>query len=169
MTFRATLKANKLPTNARGIGPDEFKDKVKEKIKSGMLPSKAAKIVESELASQQVINDRFNRIAVELGDELISKLKDVDITWCKDGCIVISADNSIAEIERVMEELNLEIQPDKSDIKHKVKNIDPEDPESESEEDIDEVFEPKTAGELKKIKSRSVENKYKLKKVLKKG
>jgi len=160
MTFRATLRAKRLPTNARGIGPDEFKDKVNQRIGNGELPSKASKIVAAELYAQEVINNKFNTIAIELGDELISKLKDVDITWCKDGCIVISGNNTIAEVERVMDELNLEIVPDRPDIKHKVKKVDPQNENSASEEDIDEVFEPKTPTATKTLRSNPRVNKY---------
>ena len=61
---------------------------------------------------------------------------------------------------------NLEIQPDRSEIRHKIRPIDNSDESKGSEEDIDEVFEPLTEGELKKLKLTVLTNQYKLKKVV---
>ncbi len=143
MTIRCTIKCPKLAQfPAKGISPDDVKTMSK-----------------SVIVSQTKINDSYNNRAKDLGDILISKLKDCDMTWCNDGCVVISCNNTIAEIEKVIEDEGLEIQEDRSEIKHKVKEIS----EGISEEDIDGVFEPKTKGEIKKLKSRKLVNKFKTK------
>ena len=143
MTIRCTIKCPKLAQfPAKGIAPDDMKT-----------------MSESAIISQTKINNNYNNRGKELGDILISKLKDCDITWCNDGCVVISCNNTIAEMEKVIADQGLEIQEDRSEIKHKVKQIS----EGVSEEDIDEVFEPKTKGEINKLKSRKLVNKFKTK------
>lgn len=144
MTVRLTVKCPKLAQfPAKGISPDEAK-----------ILSK------SQIFAQTQINNSFNERARELGDILISKLTDCDMTWCKDGCIVISCTNNLAELEQVISDEGFEIQPDRSEIKHKVRSVSNA-PDAISEEDIDEVFEPLNIGELKKLKSRAVTNKFK--------
>lgn len=144
--IRCTVKYPKLAQYpAKGISPDDAKTMSK-----------------SEIHEQTKINNAFNGRANILGDILESKLKDVDMTWCKDGCVVISCDNTIAELEQVINDEELEIQPDRSEIGHKIRTL----KDGTSEEDIDEVFEPLTVGELKKLKSRSVTNQYLAKKAL---
>ncbi len=143
MTIRCTIKCPKLAQfPAKGIAPDDMKT-----------------MSESAITSQTKINDSYNNRGKELGDILISKLTDVDMTWCNDGCIVISCNNTIAEMEKVIADQGLEIQKDRSEIKHKVKEVS----KGVSEEDIDEVFEPKTTGEIKKLKSKKLVNKFKTK------
>lgn len=150
MTVRFTVLCPKLAQfPAKGISPDE------------------AKLMnQGQIFAQTQINERYNARGVELGDILISKLKDCDMTWCKDGCVVISCDNSLAEIEQVISEEGLEIQPDRSEIKHKVRPIDNNDESKGSEEDIDEVLEPLTVGELKRLKSRAVTNQFLAKRIV---
>lgn len=141
MTVRFTVRCPKLAQfTAKGISPDELKT-----------------LNQSQIKQQTEINEKFNARGKELGDILITKLKDCDITWMKDGHLVVSCDNILAEVEQVISEEGLEIKPDRSEIKHKVKQIS----ETESAEDIDEVFEPRTADEKKKLKSRDVTNEYK--------
>lgn len=146
--IRATIFCQKLAQYpAKGIPPDVMK-----------IMSRG------EIIEQTNINNSFNGIAIVLGEILESKLNDIDMTWCKDGCIVISFDNSIAEIEQLLEDDGLEIREDRPEIKHKVRPLDPNDNSKGSEEDIDEVFEPLTPGDKKKLKSRLVINQFKLKK-----
>lgn len=136
MTVRFTVLCPKLALHkAKGISPDDAK-----------IMSKA------EIVSQSKINNSYNARGIELGDILIAKLSDVDMTWCNDGCVVISCTNSLAEVEQVIDEEGLEIQPDRSEIKHKVRPLDGN-PDSKGEENIDSVFEPKKANEKKKLKS----------------
>ena len=162
MTVRFTVKCPILAQYpAKGISPDYMKDRVAEEKLNGMKGKDAVRKVAKEIEDQTVINERFNKRGLELGDILIEKLTDVDMTWCKDGCVVISCTNTLAEVEQVISDIGLEIQPDRSDIKHKVKQIDSNDINSASEEDIDEVFEPLAQGELKKLKSRPVINRFK--------
>ena len=144
MSVRFTLKCPNLSQyKAKGISPDDIKT-----------------MSSHDIESQTLTNERFNGRAKDLGDILISKLKDVDISWCGDGCLVVSCDNSIIQVEKVLEDEGLYIVEDRSEIKHKVRPIDNDDTKG-SEEDIDEVFEPKTKGEKKKLTSRKVINKYK--------
>jgi len=131
---------------AKGISPDDMKT-----------------MTRGEIIEQTNINNSFNARAIVLGEILESKLKDIDMTWCKDGCIVISFDNSIAEVEQLIEDEGLEISADRPEIKHKVRPLDPNDNSKGSEEDIDEVFEPLTPDDKKKLKSRLVINQFKLK------
>ena len=142
--YRATIKCPRLASVGivKGISPDD------EKTMSL-----------SEIKAQRAINEKFNARAEELGNIIISKLTDVDITWCNDGCFVISCSNGIAEMEKILTDEGLEIQPDRSDIKHKVKQI----TETESEEDIDVIFEPKTIGETKLLKEIMKTNQFKAK------
>jgi hypothetical protein len=142
MTIRCTIKCPKLSQfPAKGISPDDMK------IMS-----------ESTIISQTKINNNYNNRAIQLGDILISKLKDCDITWCNDGCVVISCSDTLTKVSKVFAEEGLEIQPDRSEIKHKIKKID----DDTQEQDIDEVFEPESENS-KKIKSRKIENQFKLK------
>lgn len=160
MTVRLTVLCPELAKYpAKGIGPDFAKDRVIELMAEDRSRKESDAIVRSEITAQTKINEKFNARGSELGDILISKLKDVDMTWCKDGCVVISCDNTIAEMEKVIADEGFEIKPDRSEIKHKGRTL----PDGTSEEDIDEVFEPKTVGELKKLKSRLVTNQFKLK------
>lgn len=129
----------------------------------GISPDDAKTMTPASIMAQDVINKQYNSRGTVLGDILISKLSDIDISWCKDGCLVVSTTSSLSKVEQVIAEEGLEIQVDRSEIKHKVRLIDPDDSNSESEEDIDQVFEPKTVGETKKLKSRSVTNQYKIK------
>jgi len=162
MTVRFTVKCPILAQYpAQGIGPDHLKDRVAEEKANGMKGKDAVKKVAKEIEDQTVINERYNKRGIELGDILIDKLNDVDITWCNDGCVVVSCTNTLAEVKQVTSDIGLEIQADRSDIKHKVKQVDPNDEASALEEDIDEVFEPLTKGKLKKLKSRPVVNRFK--------
>ena len=159
MTVRFTVKCPRLASYpAKGISPDYMKDRLAEEKGKGIKGKIAVPKIAKEIDDQTVINERYNKRGIELGDILISKLTDVDITWCNDGCVVVSCTNTIAEVEQVLLDEGLEIQADKSDIKHKVKEVS----EGVSEEDIDEVFEPKTIGEKKKLKSKVVVNKHKV-------
>lgn len=145
MTIRCTVLCPKLAQfRAKGILPDDLKT-----------------MKESEIIKQTKINNSYNARANELGDILISKLTDVDITWCNDGCLVISCSDTLDIVSKVFAEERLEIQPDRSEIKHKVKPVSDE-PNVEQEEDIDEIFEPKS-GNTTKIISRKIENQFKLK------
>lgn len=147
MTIRCTVKCPKLAKfSAKGLSPDGIKTMTK-----------------GEILNQTKINNAYNGRGVELGDILIKKLKDVDITWCNDGCLVISCDNTLAQVEQVIGEEGLEIQEDRSEIKHKLRPLDPNDINSKSEEDIDEILEPLSNGEKKKLKSTLVQNQYKIK------
>ena len=144
--IRATIFCPQLAQYpAKGISPDDMKT-----------------MSRGEIIEQTNINNSFNARAIVLGEILESKLKDIDMTWCKDGCIVISFDNNIAEIEQLIEDEGLEIREDRPEIKHKVRPLDPNDQSKGSEEDIDEVFEPLTADDKKKLKSRTVINQFKL-------
>ena len=183
MTVRFTVKCPRLASYpAKGISPDYMKDRLAEEKGKGIKGKIAVPKIAKEIDDQTVINERYNKRGIELGDILISKLTDVDITWCNDGCVVVSCTNTIAEVEQVLLDEGLEIQADKSDIKHKVKEVQvlldegleiqadksdikhkvKEVSEGVSEEDIDEVFEPKTIGEKKKLKSKVVVNKHKV-------
>ena len=145
MTVRCTLRCPILSQfPAKGISPDAIKTMTK-----------------SEIYDQDQINKKYNARGNELGDILISKLADCDITWCNDGCLVVSCSNTLAEMEKVIADEGLEIQPDRPEIKHKVKEIS----KDVSEEDIDEVFEPLAVGELKKLKSKTVVNQFKTKSI----
>lgn len=147
MTVRFTVKCPKLAKyKAKGISPDDVKT-----------------MTNNQIQAQNAINNNFNNRGKELGDILIGKLTDVDMTWCNDGQVVISCNNTLAEVETVIADEGLEIQPDKSDIKHKVRKVDPNDDTSDQEEGIDEVFEPKTNGELKKLKTTARQNQFKIK------
>jgi len=146
--IRATIFSPQLAQYpAKGISPDDMKT-----------------MSRGEIIEQTNINNSFNARAIVLGEILKSKLKDIDMTWCKDGCIVISFDNSIAEIQNLIEDEGLEIRADRSEIKHKVRPLDPNDNSKGSAEDIDEVFDPLTPDDKKKLKSRLVINQFKLKK-----
>lgn len=147
---RATIKCPTLSQfPARGISPDELKTMKK-----------------SDIEAQSKINDNFNNRAIELGNILTSKLTDVDISWCNDGCFVISCSNTAIELEKVIADEGLEVQPDRSDIKHKLKQIDPSNINSESHQDIDVIFEPKTIGEKKLLKETPRVNNYQLMKTV---
>jgi hypothetical protein len=144
MNVRFTIKCPKLAQfKAKGISPDDAKT-----------------MSNADIKSQSSINDKYNKRGIELGDILIGKLSDVDMTWCNDGCVVISCSNTIAQVEKVIADEGLEIQPDRSEIKHKVRPLGVNDEDKGSEEDIDKVFEPKTKGELKKLKSTPRDNLY---------
>tara|TARA_R110000824_G_scaffold279158_3_gene467359 strand:+ start:952 stop:1398 length:447 start_codon:yes stop_codon:yes gene_type:complete len=139
---RFTVKCPKLAQHkAKGITPDELKTMDKDKIKS-----------------QTKINELYNKRAIELGDILISKLTDVDITWCNDGCAVISCSNTLKQVENIIDKEGLEIEIDRSEIAHKCKNVS----SGLLKEDINEVYEPKTLGEKKLLKSKIVKNQYQL-------
>ena len=138
---RCTIKCPTLAQfPAKGISPDEMKT-----------------MKESDILNQQVINSKFNGRANELGDILKSKLTNVDISWLDNGCLVISCSNTLAEMEKVIADENLEIQPDRSDITHKSREL----PDKTHAEDIDVVFEPLTDGETKKLKEIQAVNSFK--------
>lgn len=160
MTFRCTIKCPTLPTNAKGILPDEAKALFDAEKAKGFSNRVARANVRSAIDTQTRINENFNNIAEDLGDEIRSKLNIVDITWCKDGCIVISAEDTLANTETMIADLGFEITTDRPLIRHRIRSLDNNDPSSAHEEDIDEVFEPKTPSEKKLLKSRSVPNKY---------
>jgi len=166
--IRATIFCPKLAQYpAKGISPDEVKimyaDMDLDGNYNGYTRTQKENEIMNKIKAQTKINNSFNARAVVLGDILESKLKDIDMTWCKDGCIVISFDNTIEEIEQLIEDEGLEIRADRPEIKHKVRPLDPNDNSKGSEEDIDEIFEPLTADDKKKLKSRLVINQFKLK------
>lgn len=166
MTVRFTVKCPNLAQYpAKGIEPDFAKTRLSEVLTANpdMKIRYAQRTVEKEIKIQTHINNNYNNRGIELGDILESKLVNCDMTWCNDGCVVISCSNSLAEVEKVIADEGLEIQVDRSTIKHKVRPIDDNDESKGSEEDIDEVFEPLTIGELKKLKSKLVTNEYKSK------
>ena len=107
------------------------------------------------------IMSKFHDQAMELKGIVISKLNDSDMTacWCNDGHVVISCSNTLLDVEKFIEDEGLEIQIDKTDFKHRLKEVS----KGIFEEDIDEIFEPKTTGEKKLLKSKTVINQYKLK------
>jgi len=144
MTVRFTLKCPKLAQYpAKGISPDDAKT-----------------MSSSAINAQTKINNRYNARGLELGKILQSKLNEVDISWCNDGCLVVSCDNTIPQVEQLMRDEGLEIQPDKAEIKHKVRLIDPDDETKGQEEDIDEVFDAAPELGEGKLKSRPVTNLY---------
>lgn len=150
MTVRFTVLCPKLALHkAKGISPDDAKTMNK-----------------SDIAAQTKINESYNARGAELGTILTTKLSDCDISWINNGQLVVSCTNSLAEVEAVIDEEGLEIKPDRSDIGHKQRQLDENDLDSNVEEDIDEIFEPKNANEKKKLKKKSVVNKYKLNKVV---
>ena len=145
MTIRCTLKCPKLAQfQAKGILPDDIKT-----------------MSVSAIVSQTKINNNYNKRAIQLGNILIKKLKDCDITWCNDGCLVISCSDTLDIVSKVFADERLEIQPDRSEIKHKIKPISDE-PNAQQEEDIDEIFEP-NPGNTTKIISKKIKNQFKLK------
>lgn len=178
MTVRFTVLCPKLAQHkAKGQPPDDVKKYYE--IMRKITPEEGMEdlFVPIELTPHEVefikgweqqgeVNKKYNQRGEILGNRLIHKLKDVDITWCNDGCLVISCDNSLPEVEQVIDEEGLEIQKDRSNIKHRVKQIDSNDQSKGSEEDIDDIFEPKSNSTKKKLKSRSVINKFKVKKGL---
>lgn len=159
---RFTIKCPRLAQHkAKGIPPDYMKDRIAEEKANGLKGKDAVIKVSKEITNQEAINGRYNERGIELGEILIEKLTGVDMTWCNDGCVVISCCNTMEEVEKVIEDEGLEIQIDKSEIKHKVRAV--SDVEgADNEEDIDEVFEPKVSGELKKLKCTHVTNKCKI-------
>ena len=80
-----------------------------------------------------------------------------NITFCDDGCFVISCESEFADFEKLIRDENLEIQPDRSEIGTK-KSL----PDGTMEEDIDVVFEPLSIGEKKKLKEIVRINKFKI-------
>jgi len=128
----------------------------------GIPPDEAKVMTKGQIVSQTLINEKYSARGRELGDILQLKLKDVDFTWCNDGCVVVSCDNTLAEVEKVIADEGLEIQPDRSEIKHKVRPLDPNDESKGSAEDIDEVFEPLNKNDKTKLLSRKVTNKFKI-------
>lgn len=142
---RTTVRCHILTQfQAKGISPDELKTMKK-----------------SEIITQTKINNNYNKRAIHLGDILIKKLKDCDITWCNDGCLVISCSDTLDIVRKVFADERLEIQPDRSEIKHKVKPVSDE-PNAQQEEDIDDVLEPNPKNTTIII-SRKIKNEFKLK------
>lgn len=81
-----------------------------------------------------------------------------------DDCILISGTASMNEVEQAISDLGLEIKPMTPEDESRglfVKPIDPNDESKGQEEDVDEILEPMTEGETKKLKSRSVTNQFK--------
>jgi len=122
----------------------------------GISPDNAQTMTPEEIISQIKINESYNKVANQLGDILISKLLDTDITWCNDGCFVISCDTTMGAMETILVDDDLEIRPDRSEIKHKIKELTP----GVFEEDIDEIFEPLTVGETKRLQLIPVSNPF---------
>ena len=117
--------------------------------------------------SSDIDKYNFNQKVKTLTDLMVDELNEVDITCNKtnhetDGTVTISCEDTLANVEKFIQNNNLEITKDRSEIKHRIKELSDE----TQEEDIDEVFEPLTTGELKKLKSRSVTNQFKVKKSL---
>ena len=131
MTVRCTIKCPTLTKGISGNSSDEDKFNFNQKVKT------------------------FTNL-IELS------LNAVEITWGKidgktDGTIIISCEDTLVNVETFIQNNNLEIIKDRSEITHRIKEL----PDKTQEEDIDEVFEPLTVGEKKKLKSKHVLNKYK--------
>lgn len=119
-------------------------------------------INEKEQLSEVKLHEQYLTLGINLKDRLNTKLNNIDMNlcWCNDGHVVISCSNTLSQVEKVIEDEGLEIQIDRSDIKQKLRKLYQKVWECE---DIDEVFEPKTIGEKKKLKSRKVINLHKVK------
>lgn len=145
----------------------------------------------SWLNGKLIVNDPVNILQVA------NEITQMNVSWCKnktthetDGCFVITqCDTTLSDLEKVIADKNLEIQPDRSeqkttqgtrkeiqkqnvfDDKNKpIFEADGTTPKTkdvevwvDEEENIDAVLEPKTAGERKLLKSRPVTNQFKLK------
>lgn len=128
---------------ARGINPDGL---VFEKDENGTQVS--IKLTPEEIKTQTTINDKYNKRVEQLADILTSKLKDVDVTWCNDGCFVISCSNTLLEMENIIADEKLEIQLDRTEIKHKIKTLE----DGTTAEDIDFIFEQDDNKQKNKLK-----------------
>lgn len=124
----------------------------------------------SKNISYSFLNGKFLVNEPENVLELANEITYIDFSWCDDpvtketdGCFVIThCVTNLADLEKVIEDNGFEIQVDRSEITStfSLPNAKSDDPKYE---DIDEVFEPLTTGETKKLKSRSVTNQFKIK------
>lgn len=89
-----TLKINSLPTNAKLI-PHGTVDKV-----------------------QELKNHKFNLETIKITDKIIKNFPKATITWCLDGCIVITTKKSDLESKKIFKTHQWDIQTEKNDIKH---------------------------------------------------
>ena len=174
MTCRCTIKVPQSPTDMKGFSPeeiDQFKSILnKTKHKTFTFLNKNLTVKEKTLKTKFEKRakkiDQYNKIQSELAEAIQTKLKGVNITHCNDGCIVLTAEDTLINVEKCIEDLGLEITTDRPEIKHRVKPVS-NTPDAKQEEDIDEVLEPKTIGEKKKLKSRKLINKFKVNQVKK--
>ncbi len=176
MTVRFTIKCPKFPENFKSV-PFE------EQVNFGKLLQKKNPTVQElsiidDVKSRLTKTDTLNKRRLEIDDILQSRLNGVEIscgrtfetdgngkhiTGTIDGTIVVSCTNTLAEVEQLIADEDFEIKPDKTYIKHRIKSVNPTNPNSDKEEDIDEVLEPSAIGELKKLKSVPRTNQYKTK------
>jgi len=159
-------KINAIPQDNGTIEISRFDDFVEHKtIIEQLLISR--NISFSWLNNKLLVNDPSDILNVA---NAINKL---NVSWCTDnitketdGCFVIThLDTTLQDLEQLIAEKRLEIQPDRPEQKStfSLPNAQPNDP---TYEDVDEVFEPLTIGEKKKLKSRAVINQFKAKKAL---
>ena len=101
--------------------------------------------------------------------QIANEITQINFSWCSDpttketdGCFVITHCNTtLTDLEKLIADKGFEIQPDRPEQKSTfgLPNAKSDDP---MYEDIDEVLKPKTKGELKLLKSRSVTNQFKV-------
>lgn len=173
--IRFTIKCPKLPENFKTTTFSEQENVGKLLKNKNHTPKELAMI--SDVKSRLSKTNTLNKRRFQIDDILQSKLTDVcisngrtfetdgngkQITGTIDGTVIVSCSNTLLEVEKLIIDEGFEIQPDKSYVKHNGKTL----KDGTSEEDIDEVFEPLTDGELKKLKSRKVTNQFKAKMVI---
>lgn len=175
---RCTIRCPQLPTDAKRIPPDEAKT-----------------MSEGAFLQQDAKNERSIKLCLELWEQIKSKLNKPNVSWCEDpitklsdGCIVLSAEDTMANVEKCINDLGLEITIDRPQIKQRTsptkmtigqqntfdadgKQIfeadgttpvtEPYEDWTDWKENIDEVLEPLVPGEKKLLKSRAVTNQYK--------
>lgn len=142
--FRCTIRCPSLPTDAKGISPDEEK-----------------KMSLSKYFAQVRKNENFNKRAEQIASLIQSNLSDVDITFgsdpvtkMKDGTVIISGSSTKEEVQKFIRDNGFELVPDRSEIKHKGRPVG-----DNSYEDIDVVFEK--GADNQTVSERLVTNEYK--------
>jgi len=122
-------------------------------IKSKSLPDLTG-MEDGKVKNMKIGN--HNNTSDRLFESLKQNITDLDVTWCGDGCMVISGKCGKVKFESMLDEFDFEITIDNPEIKHKGREVN-----GISCHDIDEIYEPETPTEKKKIKIKKITNTFK--------
>ena len=135
MPVKFTVKCPKSPSGFKNVPHEEREHYalLKNNPNNGMAEEVLIQNYEDRFSKTDSMNTEFRRIRTELkkrlnyqGSVVSRTYEEVDgkaVTGTIDGCLIVTCDNTVAEVEKVINDLDLEIMPDEPRYKIFTKSI----------------------------------------------